>query len=697
MVAVLPAIAGIYTVLGIIYLVAPPLRPGWPYATSALSVAAAQMLLRWWIRGAPLTSVHAIGFLAALLGVVQALSFVALTGDPAQTVALIVVLLGASFEMLAAWSAFATVIIGLVAWTWIARDFPTSAFVHWIANLVGAAALALVVSGARRRATRRQIVADRALRESEERHRLVVDGAFDAIITVDTERRVLGWNPQAERIFGWTAAEILDRPMATDLLAPAHRASYERGVRDFLTLGESPVLYRLMQVTAVRRDGSTFTAEMTTIPIRSGDGWVFTAFLRDITARKRTEDDLLRAKESAEAGARVKSDFLATMSHEIRTPLNGIFGMTELALDTSDDGERREFLQRARVCAETLMSILNDVLDFSRVEAGRLDLERIAFDPRDVVDGVLDALAVEADRKGLELIGCVDERLPATLVGDPGRLRQILINLAGNALKFTEHGEVVIRIASAPGADGVTADTPPTDTSAGDAASGLTLFATVRDTGIGIPRDKQRSIFEAFTQADSSMTRRFGGTGLGLAISERLVKLMGGTIGVDSAPGAGSRFWFTARYGIGGPPIASTLPVLHGGFVLLVSTNPASARHLEHGLVAAGARTVVTSTIGAALAELGAVRALGEHFDAFVVDLPSDVREAPWHLAMLEREHTALPPLVALAPTAARGELLRVGGLRPELLSKPIKMRALLACLASVRASATGDVSSARH
>ena len=690
--SVLPAIGAIYGVLALLYLVAPPLRPGWPYVLTSLGAGAAQLSLGLWARRAPLGMVHTIGFVAALCAVAQALSFVVLTGDPAQTVVLVMVLIGASFEMLTAWSAFTTVGLALVAWTVIARDFPSGPFVHWIVNLFGAGALALVISVARVRATRRQIAAERALRESEERHRLVVDGAFDAIVTVDADRHVLDWNPQAERIFGWTASEIVGCPVATELLAPEHRDNYERGVRDFFATGDSPVLHRLMEVTAIRRDGSSFTAEMTTMPIRRGDGWVFTAFVRDITARKRVEHDLLRAKEAAEAGARVKSDFLATMSHEIRTPLNGIFGMTELALDTGDDGERREFLQRARVCAETLMSILNDVLDFSRVEAGRLDLERIPFDPRDVVDGVLDALAVEADRKGLELIGCVDERLPATLVGDPGRLRQILINLTGNAIKFTEHGEIVVRLTTAPIIDGYGDDAAPAPN--GDE---LTLFGTVRDTGIGIAADNQRAIFDAFTQADSSMTRRFGGTGLGLAISQRLVKLMQGEIGVDSALGVGSRFWFTARMAVGGPSVATTLPSLRDASVLVVSTNPASARHLEHTLRAAGARPCVTETIGAAVAENRAVRSHGERFDALVIDLPADVREAPWHLAALERDRIDLPPLVVLAPTAARAELLRIEALRPELLSKPIKPRALLAFVAGLRASVTGEASATRH
>jgi signal transduction histidine kinase len=233
------------------------------------------------------------------------------------------------------------------------------------------------------------------------------------------------------------------------------------------------------------------------------------------------------------------------MSHEIRTPLNGILGMTELALDTTDDSERREFLLRARACTTTLMSILNDVLDFSRVEAGRVEPERIDLDARDVVRSVVDTLVLEADRKGLVLTGRVDEEVPRVVIGDPGRLRQILMNLGSNALKFTERGEVVVRLGLA-GGGGAGA--------AGDASTVL-LRGHVRDTGIGIPREQQRSIFDAFTQADSSTTRRFGGTGLGLAIAQRLVTLMHGSIGVESEPGQGSTFWFTVRCGVAPAPV----------------------------------------------------------------------------------------------------------------------------------------------
>ena len=411
------------------------------------------------------------------------------------------------------------------------------------------------------------------LRASEERRRLILDNAHDAFVAMSADGLIAEWNRQAEITFGWPRAEAVGRVLSETIIPPQFREAHSRGLARFLATGEGPLLNRVLEVPALRRDGSEFPAEISIAPVRLGEHYLFVAFIRDVTERKRAEEELRRAKEAAEAANRAKDEFLANVSHEIRTPMNAILGMTELVLDTPLTEDQRQCLKTVKSAADSLLGIINDLLDFSKIEAGKLELDPADFSLRAAVGDTLRALAVRAHKKGLELVYQVQPDVPDALVGDAGRLRQVLLNLVGNAIKFTDEGEVVVRVEIDQG------DGPPPPPRAGEVG----LRFTVRDTGIGIPPDQQERIFRAFEQEDTSTTRKYGGTGLGLTIAARLVALMGGTITVDSEPGRGSTFAFTARFGRQPhppEPVPAQPPVLLHDLPVLVVDDNATNRHI---------------------------------------------------------------------------------------------------------------------
>ena len=509
---------------------------------------------------------------------------------------------------------------------------------------------------------RRRARAEEALRLSEERALGIVRTSPDAFVALDESGRITAWNPAAERMFGWSEAEVLGRPLTETIVPPAFRDRHSAGMERFIRTREPRVIGQSLELPALRRDGSEMPMEIAISASDRPDGMAIHAFIRDISKRKRDEEELREAHAQAVESSRLKSEFVANMSHELRTPLNGVIGMNDLLLQTRLEPEQREYASMARRAGEALLSLISDILDFSKIEAGRLELDEIDFDVRGVVDDACAIVAETAFSKGLELLPWVDPAVPARVRGDDVRLRQVLINLVGNAIKFTDSGEVVVRVA----------------------VNGDRLRFEVSDTGIGIAPEQQERLWEAFTQADSSTTRNFGGTGLGLTISRRLVEAMDGTIRVESTPGAGSTFHVelplrrAAATGAEHSSRPESADALAGRRILVVDDNATNRAILEGQLSGCGMSVTVAADGHRALEILRDAR---EPFDLALLDFDMPGLDGI-QLAAAIRADAAIPPIVLALLTSGGGE--RAAARQADFrlhLTKPVRQETLRAAL----------------
>lgn len=528
----------------------------------------------------------------------------------------------------------------------------------------------------------------RALQAAGRRNDLLLESAGEGICGLNTEGEATFINPAAEKLLGYSAAEILDVQLH-DLI---HHTRPDGSPFPF---AECPVcaLFSDGEVrqgsdeTFYRKDGTTFPVSYSLRPIHDG-GKICGAVLcfRDISERKRAEMNLVATNRElaaanalaqelalqAEVANRAKSEFLANMSHEIRTPMNGIIGMTGLLLDTDLTPEQSQYTEIVRSSSEALLYLINDILDFSKIEAGKLELESIVFDVRMTLEDTAELLAVKAQEKGLELVCIIDPEVPILLQGDPGRLRQVLLNLGGNAIKFTHQGGITLHA----------------QLEAEDEERATVRF-TVTDTGIGIPREKQKNLFSPFTQVDGSTTRKYGGTGLGLAISRQLAELMGGAIGLVSEEGTGSTFWFTAVFGMRPPELMADPPPradLAGVRVLVVDDHGTNRMLVTALLKGWGCRYSEAADGESALAGLLEAAVGGDPFGVALLDMQMPGMDG----AELGRRIKECPeirdtPLIMLTSLGERGDAARLTRLGfAGYLTKPLRQSQLRECLSIV-------------
>jgi PAS domain S-box-containing protein len=511
--------------------------------------------------------------------------------------------------------------------------------------------------------------AEDALRENEAKFKDLFDHAPVAYHELDRDGRIVRVNLTELRLLGYTAEEMVGQPAWKFIL---EKISPE-AIKEKLS-GKGSL--QPFERTAICKDGALVSMLVEDQLIYDAQGEIdgLRTTLHDITERKQIEADLKQARDAAIESGRLKSEFLANMSHEIRTPMNGVIGMTGLLLDTKLDDEQREFAQIICKSGDSLLTIINDILDFSKIEAGKLHFELLDFDLTQALEGTVELLAERAHEKNIKLSSFIYSDLQTALRGDPGRLRQVLTNLTGNALKFTERGEVLVQAEKL--------SESPTD---------VIVRFSVRDTGIGITAAAQQKLFQAFTQADGSTTRKYGGTGLGLAISKQLVELMDGQIGVNSAPGCGSTFWFTARFGKQlslQPAVALTAkpaPVINPGsentkaisgkLLLLAEDNIVNQKVAVRQLLKLGYRADAVADGREALEALGRIP-----YDLVLMDCQMPEMDGYEATAEIRRregntKHTPIVAMTAHALAGDRAKCLAAG--MDDFVSKPVKAEEL--------------------